>query len=147
MKHRTEGHTETTISGDTRADWSEVFALLADLQVGYIWHASKFTSEVLAGLLRIGFVCFPYPANGGCAVPELLHRDLARQAVPDLDQAGCGPVCSQLRERSFVTEEFRVRCGFGFLNVACSVMLLVSFSIVKVFIFVLLSRCPPRSGH
>jgi ParB-like nuclease domain len=23
MKHRTEGHTETTISGDTRADWSE----------------------------------------------------------------------------------------------------------------------------
>jgi DNA modification methylase len=56
MKHRTEGHTETTISGDTRADWSEAFALLPDLQVGYIWHASKFTSEVLAGLLRIGFV-------------------------------------------------------------------------------------------
>jgi hypothetical protein len=27
MKHRTEGHTETTISGDTRADWSEAFAL------------------------------------------------------------------------------------------------------------------------
>jgi DNA modification methylase len=56
MKHRTEGHTETTISGDTRADWSEAFALLPDLQVGYIWHASKFTSEVLAGLLRIGFL-------------------------------------------------------------------------------------------
>jgi ParB-like nuclease domain len=56
MKHRTEGHTETTISGDTRADWSEAFALLPDLQVGYVWHASKFTSEVLGGLLRIGFV-------------------------------------------------------------------------------------------
>jgi hypothetical protein len=27
MKHRTEGHTETTISGDTRADWSEAFEL------------------------------------------------------------------------------------------------------------------------
>jgi hypothetical protein len=25
MKHRTAGHTETTISGDTRADWSEAF--------------------------------------------------------------------------------------------------------------------------
>ncbi|MGA2716847.1 MAG: DNA methyltransferase [Bryobacteraceae bacterium] len=56
MKHRTEGHTETTISGDTRADWSEAFALLPDLQVGYVWHASKFTSEVLKGLLRIGFL-------------------------------------------------------------------------------------------
>jgi DNA modification methylase len=56
MKHRTTGHTETTISGDTRADWSDAFALLPDLQVGYVWHASKFTSEVLAGLLRIGFI-------------------------------------------------------------------------------------------
>jgi hypothetical protein len=55
MKHRTEGHTETTISGDTRADWSEAFELLPDLQVGYVWHASKFTREVLDGLLRIGF--------------------------------------------------------------------------------------------
>ena len=56
MKHRTAGHTETTISGDTRADWSEAFALLPSLQVAYVWHASKFTSEVLAGLLRIGFL-------------------------------------------------------------------------------------------
>ena len=56
MKHRTEGHTETTISGDTRADWSEAFELVPSLQVAYVWHASKFTSEVLAGLLRIGFV-------------------------------------------------------------------------------------------
>ena len=56
MKHRTAGHHETSISGDTRADWSEAFALLPYLQIGYVWHASKFTSEVLAGLLRIGFV-------------------------------------------------------------------------------------------
>jgi len=56
MKHRTEGHTETTISGDTRADWSEAFELVPSLQVAYVWHASKFTREVLDGLLRIGFV-------------------------------------------------------------------------------------------
>jgi DNA modification methylase len=55
MKHRTEGHTETTISGDTRADWSDAFALVPSLQVSYVWHASKFTREVLDGLLRIGF--------------------------------------------------------------------------------------------
>jgi hypothetical protein len=55
MKHRTEGHTETTISGDTRADWSEAFELVPSLQIAYVWHASKFTREVLTGLLRIGF--------------------------------------------------------------------------------------------
>jgi DNA modification methylase len=55
MKRRTEGHTETTISGDTRADWSEAFALVPSLQVAYVWHASRFTREVLDGLLRIGF--------------------------------------------------------------------------------------------
>jgi DNA modification methylase len=55
MKHRTEGHTETTISGDTRADWSEAFELVPSLQIAYVWHASKFTREVLNGLLRIGF--------------------------------------------------------------------------------------------
>jgi len=56
MKHRTEGHTETTISGDTRADWSEAFALVPSLQVAYVWHASVFTREVLDGLLRISFL-------------------------------------------------------------------------------------------
>jgi DNA modification methylase len=55
MKHRTEGHTETSISGDTRADWSEAFELVPSLQIAYVWHASKFTREVLDGLLRIGF--------------------------------------------------------------------------------------------
>jgi DNA modification methylase len=56
LKKRTKGHTETTISGDTRADWSEAFALVPSLEAAYCWHASKFTREVLDGLLRIGFV-------------------------------------------------------------------------------------------
>lgn len=56
MKHRTEGHTETTISGDTRADWSEAFELVPSLQVAYVWHASVFTREVWNGLERIGFL-------------------------------------------------------------------------------------------
>ncbi|HME58796.1 MAG TPA: DNA modification methylase [Terracidiphilus sp.] len=56
MKHRTQGHTETTISGDTRADWSDAFALVPSLEVAYVWHASIFTREVLDGLQRIGFL-------------------------------------------------------------------------------------------
>jgi hypothetical protein len=56
MKHRTEGHTETSISGDTIADWSAAFELVPSLQVAYVWHASVHTTEVLAGLLRIGFL-------------------------------------------------------------------------------------------
>src|ERR1700685_788999 len=53
---RTTGHTKTSISGDTRADWSGAFALVPSLEVAYVWHASKFTREVLDGLLRIGFL-------------------------------------------------------------------------------------------
>ena len=56
LKHRTKGHQETSISGDTRADWSDAFALVPSLEVGYVWHASTFTREVLDGLLRIGFL-------------------------------------------------------------------------------------------
>jgi|SRR5579859_2564113 len=56
MKHRIEGHTNTTISSDTRADWSEAFELVPGLQVAYVWHASVFTREVLNGLQRIGFL-------------------------------------------------------------------------------------------
>ena len=55
LKKRSAGHTETKISGDTRVDWSEAFALVPSLEVAYVWHASKFTREVLDGLLRIGF--------------------------------------------------------------------------------------------
>jgi len=32
MKKRTAGHTETTISGDTRADWSDAFALVPSIE-------------------------------------------------------------------------------------------------------------------
>jgi ParB-like chromosome segregation protein Spo0J len=56
MKKRTQGHTQTSISGDTRADWSEAFALVPSLEVAYVFHASRFTREVLDGLLKIGFV-------------------------------------------------------------------------------------------
>jgi hypothetical protein len=52
---RTAGHRNTTISGDTRADWSEAFALVPSLQVGYVWYASAHTFEVIQGLLSIGF--------------------------------------------------------------------------------------------
>jgi len=55
MKRRTEGYRETSILGDTRADWSEAYALVPSLSVAYVWHASVFTREVLDGLLRIGF--------------------------------------------------------------------------------------------
>jgi DNA modification methylase len=55
MKRRTKGHRVTAISGDTRADWSEAFGLVPSLEVGYVWHASRFMREVLDGLLRIGF--------------------------------------------------------------------------------------------
>jgi DNA modification methylase len=56
MKKRTKGHMETSISGDTRVDWSEAFGLVPGLEVAYVWHASKFTREVLDGLLNIGFI-------------------------------------------------------------------------------------------
>jgi len=56
MKHRGEGYTETSISGDTIADWSAAFEMVPSLQVAYVWHASVHTTEVLAGLLRIGFL-------------------------------------------------------------------------------------------
>jgi hypothetical protein len=49
MKKRTKGHTETSISGDTRADWSDAFALVPSLEIAYVWHASVFTREVLDG--------------------------------------------------------------------------------------------------
>ena len=56
LKHRTEGHSNTKISSDTRADWSEAFELVPSLQVAYVWHALIFTREVLDGLTRIGFL-------------------------------------------------------------------------------------------
>jgi DNA modification methylase len=74
MKRRTEGHNETSISGDTPADWSEAFELVPSLEVAYVWHASIYAREVLDGLLRIGFL---YPQqiiwNKGRAVLTRTH--------------------------------------------------------------------------
>jgi DNA modification methylase len=52
---RTKGHRNTTLSGDTRVDWSEAFALVPSLLVGYVWHAGVHASAVAEGLVRIGF--------------------------------------------------------------------------------------------
>jgi DNA modification methylase len=52
---RTDGHRNVTLSGDTRVDWSEAFALVSSLRVGYVWHAGVYAAEVAAGLERIGF--------------------------------------------------------------------------------------------
>ena len=52
---RTEGHRNTSLSGDTRVDWSDAFALVPSLRVGYVWHAGVHAAEVAAGLRRIGF--------------------------------------------------------------------------------------------
>jgi DNA modification methylase len=52
---RTTGHRNTTVSGDTRVDWSAAFALVPSLQVGYVWHAGVYAAAVAAGLERIGF--------------------------------------------------------------------------------------------
>jgi DNA modification methylase len=52
---RTQGHINTTFSGDTRVDWSEAFALVPSLRVGYVWHAGVHAREVAEGLERIGF--------------------------------------------------------------------------------------------
>jgi DNA modification methylase len=52
---RGPGYRNTTLSGDTRADWSAAFALVPSLEVGYVWYASAHTLEVLEGLLAIGF--------------------------------------------------------------------------------------------
>ncbi|MCE9635604.1 MAG: site-specific DNA-methyltransferase [Planctomycetes bacterium] len=52
---RGEGHKNTAISGDTKADWSDAFELVPSLDTAYVWHASAFSVEVGAGLRRIGF--------------------------------------------------------------------------------------------
>ena len=52
---RQKGARNTTMSGDTRVDWSEAFELVPSLAVGYVWHAGVHAAEVAAGLERIGF--------------------------------------------------------------------------------------------
>jgi DNA modification methylase len=52
---RGTGHTNTAISGDTKADWSDAFELVPSLDTAYVWHASAYSVEVGLGLRRIGF--------------------------------------------------------------------------------------------
>ncbi len=52
---RTTGHQNTTLSGDTRVDWSAAFALVPSLTVGYVWHAGVHAAAVADGLTSIGF--------------------------------------------------------------------------------------------
>jgi DNA modification methylase len=52
---RKDGHQNTAISGDQKADWSDAFELVPSLDVAYVWHASAFAIEVGLGLRRIGF--------------------------------------------------------------------------------------------
>ncbi len=52
---RTKGHQNTTLSGDTRVDWSDAFALVPSLTVGYVWHAGVHAAKVAQGLTGIGF--------------------------------------------------------------------------------------------
>lgn len=54
-RERGKGHQNTTISGDTIADWSPAFELVPSLRVAYVWHASSYSVDVGAGLRRIGF--------------------------------------------------------------------------------------------
>jgi DNA modification methylase len=54
-RSRSAGHRNTEMAGDTRVDWSEAFALVPSLTVGYVWHAGVHAAEVAAGLERIGF--------------------------------------------------------------------------------------------
>src|SRR5579863_5575519 len=67
MKHRTAGHTETTISGDTRADWSEAFEHEPSLQVdtcgthrfsrarfGTAWNGSDFSTRSSSSGIKDG---------------------------------------------------------------------------------------------
>lgn len=46
---------ETGRSTDTRADWSEAYALVDSLRVAYVWHADRFVVPVITGLESIGF--------------------------------------------------------------------------------------------
>src|SRR6185437_4388118 len=88
------GHRNTSISSDTRADWSEAFAFVPSLQVGYVWHASRFTRAVLAGRWRVGFEHHQQTiGNEGRAVltrtvgkPQRNRLGLGRGALPTSSQ-------------------------------------------------------------
>ena len=54
---RTQGHNETSdLWRHTRRLVRGLCSTSQSPEVAYVWHASKFTREVLDGLLRIGFL-------------------------------------------------------------------------------------------
>ena len=56
MKKRTKGHTKPPSPRTPGLTGRRRLQLVPSLEVAYVWHASKFTREVLDGLLRIGFL-------------------------------------------------------------------------------------------
>jgi len=52
---RTDGHQNTTLSGDTIVDWSRAYALVPSIEVAYVWHAGVYASKVAIGLQSLGF--------------------------------------------------------------------------------------------
>lgn len=38
MKNPRHVHTETMISRDARADWSDAFGLMPSIELAYVWH-------------------------------------------------------------------------------------------------------------
>jgi hypothetical protein len=103
MKQRTKGHTETSISGDTRADWSQAFELVPSIQIAYVCTLPS-SREVLDGLIRIGFLYYPQQiiwdkAHGPDANSLLVsarallvcaqeERGVVRQGRRELDRLG-----------------------------------------------------------
>ena len=85
MKHRTEGHTETTISGDTRADWSEALDLVPSLQIAYVWHrVAPLVQNIAHCPVKLVFGCDIHPAS--CARSSTTHasglKTVARFYLP-----------------------------------------------------------------
>ena len=75
----------------------------------FVWWRS------LRGNLPQALKCSPDAADSRLAILKLLDGSRARQAVPDLDQAGGRPLGRQFVQSGFVAETLRVRDGFGVL--------------------------------
>ena len=75
MKNRTAGHTETTISGDTRADWSEAFALVPSLEVAY--EIAAIEAELLAGNPDVDGLCLAL--SDWSAELRILQREVGQR--------------------------------------------------------------------
>jgi len=134
----------TSCSGATSAVWGASAAAVS--LAGTVASAAKFSFGRRRGSGRhllfniAGFRSaealdrFPDPCHCGVAVLELGHRDHAREAVPDFDQASRGPFGRQVAELGIGSEALGVGDRLASFADPWTMMLLVSFSIVKVFI-------------